>query len=118
MSNQLTRSNILDISISEFFLPPTSNKQPPGVFSTLYLLRRDAAQCMGFDPNTLNQLPPGTPKALWPGVMAVFAGIDLLAKLYVGKDNGSVRERFEGYAENFVVPDHKEWKKPLIYEKT
>ncbi|GEM_PF-6694090 len=63
----------------------------PGALSMLHLLRRDASQCFGYDPNAYDVRlnPPITtaPKVLFPGVMTVFAGIDLIAKFFAGSES-------------------------------
>jgi len=72
------------------------NTTPPAP-SVLYLLRRDAAQCFGFNPNTYDvtqnpqPVPATYPPVLWPGAMTVFTGIDLLGKFLAGVDEGDAR---------------------------
>ncbi len=112
MTNAHIPSDDIKDIINEFFFAPTTPKSPPGLFSSLYLLRRDAAQCMGINPNTFQPFPPGTAQALWPGLMGVFAGIDLLAKFYKG-DGGPIKNRFEDYCKDYVVPEHRDWKESL-----
>ncbi|MGE7776580.1 hypothetical protein ACQKLP_17770 [Chitinophaga sp. NPDC101104] len=70
-------------------------------FSTLYLLRRDVAMCFGFNPNNGTKLEPGY-QALWPGVMGIFAGIDLLSKFAEGDSKGKVGERFQNYISRYI----------------
>lgn len=55
-------------------------------YSTLYLLRRDVTRC----------LTSNTP-IYWPGIMAMLAGIDLMAKLYRGAATGKISIRFEDF---------------------
>lgn len=69
-------------------------------FSNLYLLRRDIFTCFGIDPNTGIKLEPAF-KALWPGVMAIMAGIDLLGKFSEG-DTIQVGTRFRKYVEKYI----------------
>ncbi|HZB88919.1 MAG TPA: hypothetical protein VE291_09705 [Terracidiphilus sp.] len=70
-----------------FFEDPRCYRQPPGDFGVLYLLRRDINSC--FDENIL-----------WPGALAILAGIDLLGKFFAGDDRtGQVHTRFR----NFIV---------------
>ena len=46
-------------------------------------------------------------RALWPGAMAMLAGIDLLAKFFAGCDRpGKVGERFLLFIEQFFVGMH------------
>jgi hypothetical protein len=66
-----------------FFMSPRTRRSVPNEFSVLYLLRRDIGTCMGVDADTGQ---PVAHQALWPGAMAMLAGIDLLAKFYAGKD--------------------------------
>jgi hypothetical protein len=82
-----------------FFETPNTQKQIPNEFSVLYLLRRDVLQCMGIDPNTGN---PINNSAIWPGTMAILAGIDLLGKFYAGSDQlGQVGQRFKDYIDKY-----------------
>jgi hypothetical protein len=82
-----------------FFLSPRAALSVPNWFGVLYLLRRDIDLCMGVDPATGNTVS-GT--ALWPGTMAVLAGIDLLAKFFAGSDDaGKVGDRFRNFLERF-----------------
>ena len=99
-----------------FFRSP---RQIPGKgddFSQLYLLRRDIETCFGIDPNTGLQMRPVDErnhsalycKAIWPGTMAVLAGIDLLAKFFEGSDNSGgkgkhgVGKRFKKFARKYM----------------
>lgn len=69
----------------------------PQQLSVLHLLRRDAAQCFSYNPNTYDvtqnpqQVPNQFPGLLWPGAMTVFTGIDLLGKFLAGVDEGDPR---------------------------
>jgi hypothetical protein len=83
-----------------FFLSPRVQMDAPNDFGVLYLLRRDIDRCMGIDPNT------GTREgstALWPGAMAILAGVDLLAKFVDGSDGGDVGDRFRRFLERFQM---------------
>lgn len=81
--------------INAFFLNPFTTPVIPSTFSQLYLLRRDISTCFGINPNNGQPLPT---QALWPGVMAICAGIDLLGKFFVGNDNrGEVGLRFREF---------------------
>ena len=97
-----------------FFCNPSQKPSDiPGTFSILYLLRRDILQCLGFDPNTgtMNKEP-----ILWPGGMAIFAGIDLLAKFFTGNDDfGKVRKRFIDFIAEYFQPLTKE-RQETIYQ--
>jgi len=94
----------LTVNLNAFFRNPKSTPQPPGSQppSTLYLLRRDVAQCLGFNPNTSEEDKKKYPPALWPALMGIFAGIDLLAKFYCDNDKqGKVGERFKKYIQEY-----------------
>lgn len=91
-----------------FFRKPSDIPSVPGTFGVLYLLRRDILQCLGFDPNTgaRNKEP-----VLWPGGMAILAGIDLIAKFFKGEDISGIGQRFKDFIElNFqdISADDKE----------
>ena len=83
-----------------FFEDPAIDHRLPRKFSTLYLLRRDISVCFGVDIKTGKSLKY---KALWPGAMAILAGIDLLGKFYAGSDTGSVGIRFKNYIEKYFI---------------
>ena len=58
------------------------------------MLRRDINQCMA--KNT---------RALFPAVMCILAGIDLLAKIYEGSDKrGEVGSRFKKFVTDYLSP--------------
>ena len=85
-----------------FFEHPSSSRRSPGDFGVLYLLRRDIFLCMGIDPSTQQPIPHAT---LWPGAMAILAGIDLLAKFYDGSDQTTeVRPRFRKFVGKYFKP--------------
>jgi hypothetical protein len=86
----------------EFFFRDCTNPPKDGkVLSNLYVLRRDIFTCFGINPNDI-KLELNN-KAIWPGVMGIMAGIDLLAKFYEGCDkNGKVRERFKKFLEEYM----------------
>ena len=100
-----------------FFRSPRVAPQDRDSFSQLYLLRRDIETCFGFDPNTGLTFKPVDAtthqkiycKAIWPGTMAILAGIDLLAKFFIGSDksggrrqNDQVGWRFESFAQRYL----------------
>jgi hypothetical protein len=84
-----------------FFLPPRT--QPvAGKSGVLYLLRRDIDLCMEIDPTTQQRV---SYQALWPGAMAILAGIDLLAKFFAGSDaTGQVSQRFRDFLDFLKWP--------------
>jgi hypothetical protein len=81
-----------------FFSSPEVTFGPPLWFSVLYLLRRDINSCMGIDSDSKKCRMD---RALWPGAMAIMAGIDLLAKFYAGSDDGKVGARFSKFLLGF-----------------
>jgi len=94
-----------------FFLSPRMQVAAPNNFGVLYLLRRDIDRCMGIDPNTGKR--EGS-TALWPGAMAILAGVDLLAKFVEGSDDGDGGKRFRRFLERFqmTMPEDSE----VIYQ--
>ena len=72
-----------------FFEDPAAYCQPPGEFEVIYLLRRDIKSCMDG-------------RILWPGAMAIMAGVDLLGKFLAGDDKvGGVGNRFRAFVERY-----------------
>ena len=89
----------LDASIRLFFEDPTIYYPPPRTYSVLYLLRRDIRTCLGIDPNTGAMMGM---QALWPGAMALLAGVDLLGKFLAGTDKvGETGERFRKFLQRY-----------------
>lgn len=85
-----------------FFESPNINRTPPGDYGVLHLLRRDICLCLGWDPVTQTETSHPT---LWPGGMAILAGIDLVAKFLKGDDTiGQVGQRFRDYITNYFQP--------------
>jgi len=81
--------------IDFFFRQPEDKPNIPDVFSQLYLLRRDISTCFGIDPTSKEKI---STQAIWPGVMAICTGIDLLGKFYAGNDIiRKVGERFKNF---------------------
>ena len=84
-------------SVDWFFCDPRTAPNGPDIVSQLYLLRRDIDTCFGLNPTTGERL---NYQALWPGVMGILAGIDLLGKFFAGNDAsggkglGTVANRF------------------------
>jgi hypothetical protein len=77
--------------------PTECNPRPRGkTWSTLHLLRQDITYC--FENGN----------AIWPATMAIFAGIDLLAKYYTGDDRGKVGDRFTNFIEKYLKLSKKE----------
>lgn len=67
-----------------FFQDPRVFVENQRIHSVLYLLRRDIYTCLGYNPTDNSKIEF---QALFPGTMAILAGIDLLAKFYKGCDN-------------------------------
>jgi len=96
--------------IDLFFEDPAVYHSSPRQYSVLYLLRRDIRTCLGIHPNTGAEIEC---KALWPGTMAIMAGIDLLAKFLAGVDGSKrvkgkaqsvVGERFNRFVREYFKP--------------
>lgn len=82
-----------------FFKAPSDPPSLSGRFGVLYLLRRDILICLGTDPDSGHRLQHST---IWPGAMAVLAGIDLLGKFHRGKDTrGKVGDRFKEFVRTY-----------------
>ena len=71
--------------------------------STLFLLRRDIQTCFGIDPNTNRKIDF---QALFPGTIAILAGIDLLAKFVYNDKPNEVGVRYRNYVENYIDKEH------------
>jgi len=105
-------SSNLMADINSFFRNPSTKPVIPGTFSQLYLLRRDISTCFGIDPNNGQHL---STQALWPGVMAICAGIDLLGKFVEGNDKqGEVGIRFRNFLKTYF--DISESEAETIYQ--
>lgn len=90
-------SSNVTTDVDFFFMNPTTAPLIPGTFSQLYLLRRDIMTCFGINANGGQQFP-SQQKALWPGVMGICAGIDLLGKFFAGNDDlGEVGKRYKDF---------------------
>lgn len=96
-------------AVELFFENPFKDRQPPGQFSVLYLLRRDISLCLGLDPDTDQPTRP----IPWPGAMAVLAGIDLLGKHYAGTITGT-RTTFKKFLAEFF--GLSELEQEIIYQ--
>jgi hypothetical protein len=97
MENQINKQ--LDI----FFRKPEDFSEKKGVLSTLFLLRRDIQTCFGIDPNTNRKIDF---EALFPGTIAILAGIDLLAKFVYNDKPNEVGIRYRNYVENYIDKEH------------
>jgi len=102
--------------VNWFFTSPRILPETINYKSILYLLRRDIDTCFGTDPNTglpFNPIDKKTKKkiyckAIWPGTMAILAGIDLLGKFLAGSDKSGgkgkdgVKGRFSEFAKRYI----------------
>jgi hypothetical protein len=87
-----------------FFRNPRANPHVPGENGVLYLLRRDICTCLGRDPSSNFQ--KRSYSVLFPGGMAILAGVDLLAKFYKGDDEiGGVTQRFKDFVSKYFQLD-------------
>ncbi len=100
--NDISENDISE-KITLFSEDPKFYYKPPRKYSTLYLLRRDIAFCLGI--NLENKKPcHKKSKAQWLGAMGIFAGIDLLGKFLNGEDDtrhGKVRQRFKMFLSQY-----------------
>jgi len=80
----------IDSNLNIFFRDPREAPTELGTLGVLYLLRRDVVRCLQNDNGIL-----------FPALMMMFAGIDLLAKFYAGSDKGSVGARFKGFIKKY-----------------
>ena len=90
--------------IAFFFKKPEELDDQESSYSTLFLLRRDIRTCFGFNPDTNCVI---SYKALFPAVMAVSAGIDLLAKFACGVSE-KVGPRYKCYIEQYIDKNYSE----------
>lgn len=85
-----------------FFTNPEIFKA--GQVSTLHLLRRDIYSCLGKKMGQV-ETKIGTEKtiAIWPGIILIMTGIDLLAKFHSGNDtDGQVSNRFKCFVNQYI----------------
>lgn len=95
-----------------FFLDPSvdpsTNPSGQNIFSNLYLLRRDIYHCYGFDIKTKTKLKCQV-QTIWPGVMAIMAGIDLMAKFHSGNDKiNESGPRFQCFIKQYISLNESE----------
>jgi len=102
-------------NIDWYFRNPRLAQPPAEASSQLYLLRRDIDTSFGTDPNTgalWQTIDKRTGKdiyckAIWPGTMAILAGIDMLGKFLVGTDKTrgpgkiTVFDRFKAFTTRY-----------------
>jgi hypothetical protein len=91
----------------EFFFKYEKDISGKTTFSNLNLLRRDIYTCFNINPNDLKSTIGSS--ALWPGTMAILAGIDLLAKFYLGNDDyNNSKQAFKNYTYEFIGQEYVE----------
>lgn len=95
----------LQSDIALFFRHPNDFDGRADIHSTLYLLRRDIFLCFGYDPNDNKKI---NFEALFPGTMAVMAGIDLVAKFLYADTKNKVSERFIDYVGKYIDKNFSE----------
>lgn len=110
----MKRLDTLDGRIAFFFdspkKHPTKHRTPEGYESVLYLLRRDIQHCFFncngriVDESEVEAKVKEHWHRLFPGILVIMSGIDLLAKFLEGDDCrkwGKVGERFTKYLESY-----------------
>ena len=89
--------------INLFSEDPKIYHPSPRQYSTLYLLRREIALCLGIDLKSKKPDPNQKSKAQWAGAMVILAGVDLLGKFFAGEDEtrfGRIGKRFKKFLES------------------
>ena len=88
------------------FRNPCEPRTQPGTFAYLYVLRQDISWCLGRDAVSGQSNPLPT---LWPGAMAILAGVDLLGKYRAGNDDrASVGQRFTTFLREYFLLDEED----------
>lgn len=85
---------LLNQQIEFFFEKPDFHAGCPTPFSQLLLCRLHINICYGVDPENET-------KTVWPGTMAILAGIDLLGLFYSGKTSNT-NKTFRNFCEDFL----------------
>ncbi|MBC8052028.1 MAG: hypothetical protein H7Y13_03090 [Sphingobacteriaceae bacterium] len=94
--------------IDFFFQRPNDFNEKQQAYSILFLLRRDILTSFGINPNDNSKIEF---QVLFPGTMAIMAGIDLLSKFYFtdndtkGNKSG---DRFKGYVAKYIDSQNQE----------
>lgn len=114
-SNDPANDLTVDQQIAFFFAPPVP-EQPEGIQSRLYLLRREAQDCLVGDPLFANEYDalavPERHRRIFATCLVIWAGLDLLAKFYGGSDTQNESgSRFKKYVEENLLelsglPEH------------
>jgi hypothetical protein len=91
--------NNLQSNIALFLKSPNDFDGREGVHSTLFLLRREASLCFGYDPNNNQKIKF---EALFSATMAVLAGIDLVAKFVYRDFASEVGTRFTDFVSKYM----------------
>ena len=104
MSPQSDSERDIGSKIAHFFTAPAVDPATLGMIkSTLYLLRRDVNFCLGIDHET-GAHDPTQGRAIFPGVMTIMAGWDLLGKFLAGDDDPyhRVGARLQAFIQRYV----------------
>lgn len=109
-SQDLSRRGSPEESVVEFFFASPSSTTDMMECSTLCLLRRDIVRCFWpvrhakMREDTICESDYEKMPSLFPGLMLICAGIDLLAKFFAGSDeHGDVGRRFRAFVREFGV---------------
>ena len=94
--------------IEFFFQAPSEFNENQGSYSTLFLLTRDILTSYGINPNDNSKIDY---QVLFPGTMAIMAGIDLLSKFYFTDNavqSNRTGGRFKGFVDRYIDNTNKE----------
>jgi len=99
----------LEEKVAFFFKPPAPITEL-GTLSSLFLLRREAQDCLigkvMEEDAVIDEAMTRGEHRLFATLMVVTAGVDLLAKFYAGSDDiGSVGARFKEFAARYMFPN-------------
>jgi hypothetical protein len=101
----------LDEKIALFFTPPARITEL-GTFSSLFMLRREAQDCLigtVIDEDAVIDEAMRGEHRLFATLMVVAAGVDLLAKFYAGSDDiGGVGARIKNFAARYMFAGAKD----------
>jgi hypothetical protein len=100
----------LDDKIAFFFKQPAPITEL-GTFSSLFMLRREAQDCLigkVIDEDAVISEAMREEHRLFATLMVILAGVDLLSKFYAGlDDNGGVGARIKEFAARYMFPNAK-----------
>src|SRR5262249_23474403 len=102
VEDRSVKDNALASKISDFFTDPAVDPPVLGTPSILHLLRRDVNFCFGID-HTTGQPDPNLRRAIFPGIMAIMAGWDMLGKFCFGSDKpNQAGMRFQAFVRRYT----------------